>query len=153
MYNSNIYENIIQNYNINTFIDTLFVIWNMYKIDNFYSKLNNIIEIATTNGVENRRDGTHIIELQLSADNLNAKKISNHLEKENERLNHLILKIQQNREQKQRDLNYNYKNPIKTPSLVTLFEVDEGGGVYKKKSIRKTQIIINFYEHNFIIVF
>jgi hypothetical protein len=134
-------EIIIENLNVNIFVKTIFVIWNTHKIDNFSSKLNTIIETAITNGVHNRRDEMHIIGLQILAENLNAKKILNHLEKENERLNDLILKNQQKKEQKQKDLNYNYKNPIKIPSLAPFSEVDEvdegGGGLYKKKTIRK----------------
>jgi hypothetical protein len=124
---------IIQNYNINLFLNTLFAIWNIRKIKEILEKLKSLIEITINTGVNSTREEMHIIGLQILVNNISFKITTDYLQTENERLHQLMLK------NRSKDENiYDDKQAITfKPSLRTITE--EGGKAtnIRRKSIRR----------------
>lgn len=130
--------NLIQNYNINLFLNTLFAIWNIRKIRDLLEKLKSLIEITINTGVNSTREEMHIIGLQILANNISFKITTDHLQAENERLHELMLKNKSKDEKI-----YDDKQGITfKPSLRSITE--EGGNLLnirkKKKSIGRKLI-------------
>ena len=117
-------SDIINDYNIDDFVNTLFALWTIYKMRNFKNKLNTLIGTTINSGVNTTRDEMHIIGLQMLLNQLTNKIITEQLEITNRRLLKLISK----------DDNQPITFTSKLPQIV------EEGGFFRKKSIRNKSI-------------
>lgn len=124
---------LFNDFNIETCINTISAIFNIDKISNFIEKLNSLININISVGVNNTRQEMHVIGLQILLSNLKSQinkikfqRIADQLQMENERLKFLL------EPQKKKE----YKHTLET--------IVEEGGLLRKKSNRKKSIRNNF---------
>jgi hypothetical protein len=117
-------QNIVNDYNIDDFANTLFAIWNIYKMRDFKNKLNTLISTNINSGVNTTRDEMHIIGLQMLLNQLTNKIIIDQLQITNGRL--------------QKQISKGDTQSITFTS--TLPQILEEGGFLHKKSIRNKSI-------------
>jgi hypothetical protein len=131
--NLGITRNIVNDYNINTFVDTLFAICSIRKIKDLIEKLKSLIEITINTGVNSTREEMHIIGLQILVNNIIFKITTDYLQAENERLNALLFRNKSS----DNEFHHTKKSLTFTPKLDAINEGHEDIMQLKKKSIRK----------------